>query len=162
MEVKMKGKPLQLIKEPIKIGETLNFIATNLNMSDFKITDIVNKKKVISVVPSVDTNTCLIQTKHMNKNISKLENMQLITISRDLPFAQNRACESFKDNNHILISDYKYRDFGIKTGLVIQKLELLARTLLVLDENNIIIYIDINEETSVEPNYAKLWDFLNK
>lgn len=160
MVVKMKDKELHLIKNPININDKLEFKATNLDLTDFELINFKNKNKIISVVPSLDTNTCLMQTKKINEKLSKLDDYQLITISRDLPFASSRICDSFKQENHLIISDYKYRDFGLKTGLTISELELLARTLIVLDKNNIVQYIDINEETTDEPNYEKLFTFL--
>lgn len=160
MIIKMKGQELHLIKTPININDKLEFKATNLDLTDFELINFKEKNKIISVVPSLDTNTCLVQTKKINEKLSNLGDYQLITISRDLPFASSRICDSFKQQNHLIISDYKYRDFGLKTGLTISELELLARTLIVLDKNNIVQYIDINEDTTDEPNYEKLFTFL--
>lgn len=160
MIVKMKGNELHLIKKTININDKLEFKATNLDLTDFELVNFKNKNKIISVVPSLDTNTCLIQTKKINQRLSKLDDYQLITISRDLPFAISRICNSFRKENHLIISDYKYRDFGLKTGLTISELELLARALIVLDANNIVQFIDINKETTDEPNYKKLFTFL--
>lgn len=160
MNIKMKGKTLSLSSEPIKIGKELDFIATNLDMSDFRLSDIKNQFKIISVIPSIDTAVCATQTKKVNTTLNKIENVQLITISRDLPFACKRFCSDLKLGNHLFISDYKYHDFGNKTGLVIKDLEILTRALLFVDKDNIIQYLAINDEVATEPDYDALMRFL--
>ena len=161
MEIKFRGKPCNLLKEPIQLQQELDFIAVNLELNDFKLSDLKNKKKIISIAPSLDTEICALQTKVLNDKIKELQDISLITITLDLPFAQSRSCENYKDNdNHIIVSDYKYHDFANKTGLLIKELGLLARSIIVCDENNKIKYIDINEEISSEPNYEKLINFI--
>ncbi|AGM25059.1 thiol peroxidase [Spiroplasma chrysopicola] len=145
----------------IKVGDKLSFIAETTNLEDFDLNTIENKYKVISTIPSIDTSVCLLQTTQFNKTIlEKYPDIQLITISRDLPFALNRGCESFLHPQHLLLSDANYRDFGNKTKLYFDFINLLIRSVLVLDHENKVIYLQIVSPVTSEPNYQEVYDFL--
>jgi thiol peroxidase len=87
MQLTMKGNPVKLVGNPIKIGDTIDFIATNNDLSEFKLSNLKGKK-VISIVPSVDTSTCSTQTSQISQIETKYNDVTFITISLDLPFAQ--------------------------------------------------------------------------
>ncbi|WP_425379921.1 thiol peroxidase [Spiroplasma endosymbiont of Stenodema calcarata] len=159
---KLEGNVSSHIKQDIiKIGEKLEFKATNGDMSDFHINDVSAKYKVISSIPSIDTSVCYTQTVKFNESMKDYSNARLITISRDLPFAQERCCESFKDEAHFLVSDYNYRDFGIKSGLVLIDSQILPRAVIILNEDNIVEYLEIVDPIGNEPNYQAVHDFLS-
>ncbi len=145
----------------IKVGDKLEFKGTNADMSDFLLSDVKTQYKVISVIPSIDTSVCYTQTVKFNKNMKDYTNARLITVSRDLPFAQERCCESFRDEAHFLVSDYNYRDFGTKTGLVFTALQVLPRAVLILNQDNIVEYLEIVNPIGNEPNYQAIYDFLD-
>ena len=144
----------------IKVGDELNFKATNLDLTPFHLTDINKKWKVISVVPSLDTGVCESQTRKFNKDLKNHNDVQLITISRDTVFASNRVCESFLEGSHKIVSDYNYRDFGETTGLLFEDVQLLCRSVIILDENNKVGYIQIANPVTDEPDYDAAIKFL--
>jgi thiol peroxidase len=93
MEIKFKGSNLSLPSTVIKVGDTLFFVGVNSQLKDIDLNSITGNK-IISSVPSLDTVTCQLQTRYLNKFIKQHDNFTLVTVSRDLPFAQERICGS--------------------------------------------------------------------
>ena len=141
--ITLGGKPLTLMGEKAQVGETLppvHLPDLALNMIDLQ--SLKGKVTILSIVPSLDTPTCDKQTHILseeNKGLDKTAN--LITISRDLPFAQKRFAKEAKINNLKFLSDYRDAEFGKLSGLLIEENRLLARAVFVLDQNGIIRYI---------------------
>ncbi|ATZ16901.1 thiol peroxidase, atypical 2-Cys peroxiredoxin [Williamsoniiplasma luminosum] len=163
MSKSLKDNVFDLIsKNYTKLGDIMpDFKATNGDLSDFHLSDIKKDFKLISTAPSIDTKVCFLQTEKFNEEVEKYPHVQFITITRDLPFAQARVCGSFLKPNHILLSDAFARDFGTKTGFAIDFLPLLARTVMVLDKNNKVIYQQIvNPAAKNEPDYNEVENFL--
>lgn len=148
------GKPVTLSGKQFQVGETapdFKLITPSLEMkslSDFK------GKKVISVVPSIDTGICSTQTRTFNKELSELDDTHVITISVDLPFAQAKWCGSEGLDKAIMLSDYYDHSFGKAYGLLMEEWHLLARAVLVLDEENQIVYTQYLENVNSEPDYV--------
>lgn len=148
------GKPVTLSGQQFQVGETapdFKLITPSLEMkslSDFK------GKKVISVVPSIDTGICSTQTRTFNKELSELDDTHVITISVDLPFAQAKWCGAEGLDKAIMISDYYDHSFGKAYGLLMEEWHLLARAVLVLDEDNQIVYTQYLENVNSEPDYV--------
>ena len=84
------------------------------------------------------------------------EDVEIVTVTVDLPFAQKRFCEAYDIDNIKVISDHRDLDFGYKYGLVMKELRLLARAIIVVDRDNIIQYFEVNPQVSSEPDYAKV------
>jgi thioredoxin-dependent peroxiredoxin len=151
--ITFKGAPMTLVGSELKVSDIApDFTAINNTMQQVKLSSLKGKTIIISVVPSLDTPVCELQTKRFNEEAAKLD-VQLITISMDLPFAQRRFCESFKINNIIMLSDYKDRDFGNKYGVLIKELGLLARAVFIIDKEGMITYIQIVKEGGEQPQY---------
>lgn len=148
------GKPVTLLGQQFQVGETapdFKLITPSLEMkslSDFK------GKKVISVVPSIDTGICSTQTRTFNKELSELDDTHVITISVDLPFAQAKWCGVEGLDKAIMLSDYYDHSFGKAYGLLMEEWNLLARAVLVLDEDNQIVYTQYLENVNSEPDYV--------
>lgn len=148
------GKPVTLLGQQFQVGETapdFKLITPSLEMkslSDFK------GKKVISVVPSIDTGICSTQTRTFNKELSELDDTHVITISVDLPFAQAKWCGVEGLDKAIMLSDYYDHSFGKAYGLLMEEWHLLARAVLVLDEDNQIVYTQYLENVNSEPDYV--------
>jgi thiol peroxidase len=118
--------------------------------------DLKGKPTLISVVPSVDTGVCAIQTKHFNKDLGSLgDKVNAVTVSRDLPFAQNRFCGAEDIKSLKMGSDYQSGSFGNAFGVMIDELKLLARSVFVLDKDGKVVYSEIVPEVTQEPNYDK-------
>lgn len=107
---------------------------------------------MINVVPSLDTSVCDQQTRKFNEEAST-EDGYVLTISVDLPFAQQRWCASTGLDNVITLSDYQNHSFGENYGLIMEGLQLLARSVFVLDENNKVVYKEIVPEGTDFPNF---------
>ncbi|MDD5669461.1 MAG: thiol peroxidase, partial [Candidatus Omnitrophica bacterium] len=113
------------------------------------------KIKIINSFPSLDTPVCDLQVKEFNKQaVSFGPDVVVVGISKDLPFAQKRFCQMNEIKNITVLSDYKYSSFGINYGLLIKELNLLARSVLIIDKNGIIRYMEIVKELTTPPDYA--------
>ncbi len=152
-EITFKGNPLTLLGTSLKVGDTApDFTAVDGSLKPVKLSDFKGQTVVISVVPSLDTPVCEIQTKKFNQEAAGL-NAKIITISLDLPFAQKRFCDAFSIKNVTVISDYKDHDFGNRYGLLIKELGLLTRAVLVVNSKGKIAHLEIVKEVTQEPNY---------
>lgn len=153
--VTFKELPVTLQGEDLLIGQTApEFIVLKQDFSELRLSDLKDKVKILSVAPSLDTRVCEMQTVRFNNEATKLsDDVEIVSISVDLPYAQKRFCETLSINNMQVVSDYRDLDFGYKYGLVMKELRLLARALIVIDQKNIIRFFDINSQVSSEPNY---------
>lgn len=158
--VLMKGSPLPLRGQAIKIGEPLPAaMVTGGNLGAVNIATGNGKVRIISVVPSVDTPTCEAQTHQLSEKDRKLaDQVEMVTISMDLPFAQQRFAKEAKIKNVTFYSDYKSGEFGLNNGLMIDPLHLLARAVIVTDKNNIVRYIQVVPEVTELPDMAAAMD----
>jgi thiol peroxidase len=154
--IMMKGNPLPLKGEAIKVGEPLPsamVTAGNRGMVDIAQGD--GKVRIISVVPSVDTPTCEAQTHQLSEKDRRLaEQVEMVTISMDLPFAQQRFAKEAKIKNVTFYSDYRNGSFGMNNGLMIDPLHLLARAVIVTDKNNVVRYLQVVPEVTELPDMA--------
>lgn len=153
--VKFKGSALPLAGGgEVRVGEPLP--AAVLSSNSLKPVDIAaatGKVRIISVVPSLDTPTCDKQTHELSEENGGLDKkVELITVSMDLPFAQARFAKEAKINNVTFLSDYKGREFADNNGLMIEPLGLLARAVIVTDQNNIVRYLQVVPEITALPD----------
>lgn len=153
--VTFKGKPVTLVGQTIAVGQPApDFSAVAIDLSEKKLSDYKGKVVILSVVPSLDTGICDLQTRRFNDEAGKLgDKAAVLTISMDLPFAQKRWCGAASATNVVTLSDYKDRTFGQAYGLYIKELGLLARTVLVLDKAGVVRYMELVPEIAQEPKY---------
>ncbi len=162
----LKGKP---------VTTTGNVPALHIKAPDFSLVDkdlktrtlreFQGKRKLLATVPSLDTSTCSLMTKHFNEFGKKHPEMLLLTVSADLPFAQKRFCETESVHNILTLSMMRDKEFGKAYGILIQDgvlAGLLARAVFVLDEKDHILYMEIVPEITTEPNYHKALEALQK
>ena len=161
VKITLSGNPLTLMGEPLQVGQTLPEISLpdrSLKMVDLK--SLKGKITILSVVPSLDTPTCEEQTHILSEKNGGLDKtVRLVTLSRDLPFAQKRFAKEAKINNILFLSDYRDAGFGNASGLLIEENRLLARAVMVLDREGIIRYLEIVPELSKLPDMRKVFDF---
>ena len=164
MSVTMKGNPVTLAGNSVETGqEAPNSTLLANDLSEVQLSSFKGKKVLISVVPSLDTGVCDIQTKRFNQEATSLgEDVVILTISVDLPFAQKRWCGATGSDKIQTLSDHRDLNFGENYGLVIKELRLLARAVLVVDADGIIQYKEIVPEVTTEPNYQAALDALKK
>lgn len=156
MRVTFQGNPLTLLGKQVVVGDRAPaFTAVNLDLSDFNYENSDNIR-VISVVPSLDTPVCSLQTTKFNMSLEELEGVEIITISADLPFAQARFCQEEDIKNLTVVSDYKYKDFSKNYGCLIDELQILTRAVFVVDREGIIKYVEYLDEITNEPDYDRV------
>lgn len=153
--IHFKGSPLTLIGKRIKIGRRApNFKVVSQDLKEVTLSDFKDKIKILTSFPSLDTPVCDLQVKEFNKRAASIsKDVAIIAISKDLPFAQKRFCQDNEITNISVLSDYRYSSFGMKYGLLIKELNLLARSVIIADKNNIIRYIQIVDELTTPPDY---------
>ena len=154
-KITFQGNPLTLVGNQLKPGDTApDFEVLANDLSPVKLSDFHDKVCVISVVPSLDTPVCDIQTRRFNEEAAALGNdVVVLTISMDLPFAQQRWCGAAGIENVQTLSDHRNAEFGKAFGLLIEELRLLARAVFIVDANGIIRYKQIVDELTDEPDY---------
>lgn len=161
--ITMGGNPMTLLGKEIKIGDKApDFTVLTNDLSKFSLKDVEGKVKIISIVPSVDTGVCELQTTTFNEEAAKLEDVVILTISVDLPFAQKRFCSAKGIDKVITLSDHKDLSFGLNYGFAIEELRLLARGIVILDKENIVRYVEYVNEVTNHPNYDKAVEEVKK
>ncbi|BAS45860.1 thiol peroxidase [Staphylococcus schleiferi] len=152
-QITFKQNPIQLLGKEVNVGDQApDFTVVDNSLQGVSLSQYDGKKKMINVVPSLDTGVCDQQTRKFNEEAST-EDGYVLTISVDLPFAQQRWCASTGLDNVITLSDYQNHSFGENYGLIMEGLQLLARSVFVLDENNKVVYKEIVPEGTDFPNF---------
>ena len=146
--ITFKGSPLILVGRNLKVGALApDFKVTSQDLKEVRLLDFKDKIKVVTSFPSLDTPVCDLQVKEFNKRAAQASaEVVILGISKDLPFAQKRFCSVNEIKNEVVLSDYKSSSFGINYGLLIKELNLLARSVLIVDKNNVVRYIQIAAE----------------
>ncbi len=163
--VTFKGKPLTLVGRHIHLYEEAHhFTAVTKQLEEKDPIELFSKKtKILTSFVSLDTPVCDLQVKEFNQEALKLaKDVVIIPISKDLPFAEEKFCQTFSIKNIELFSDYKNSSFGMNYGLLIKELNLLARSVIIVDTNNTIRYIEIVPELTHPPDYQKAFLALEK
>lgn len=151
----MKGKPLTLIGPELKPGDAApEFAAVDNSLKPVTLKDTGNKVRIFSVVPSLDTPVCDAQTKKFNDEALKLPDVDIYTVSMDLPFAQKRWCGAFAVDNVKMLSDHVDASFGSHYGTLIKELRIESRAIFVVDQKNHIRHVEYVKEVGDFPNYG--------
>lgn len=153
--ITFQGNPLTLIGKELKPGTPApDFRVVDNGLAPVTLADFTGKIKILSAVPSLDTPVCDTETRRFNKEAAALpDNIVVLTISMDLPFAQARWCGAAGIDRVKTLSDYQERSFAEAYGLLIKELKLLARAVFVVDAGNTIRYLQIVPEITEEPDY---------
>jgi len=155
--IQFRGTPLPLSGPEVKIGESLREVT--LATGDLSLVNIQEPKgmvRIISVVPSLDTKVCEQQTHYLSeKNQGLDQQVKLITISVDTPFAQQRFAKEAKITNVEFLSDFRGGDFGKSHGLLLEGPHVLARAIMVVDANNVIRYLQVTPDLGQMPDMDK-------
>jgi thiol peroxidase len=149
-----KGNPLTLIGPELKPGDKApDFKLLDTSLKEVTLADTGNNVRIISVVPSLDTPVCDAQTKRFNDEAAKMSDVDIITVSMDLPFAQKRWCGAFGVDKVKMLSDHKEGSFGSKYGTLIKELRIESRAIFVLDRDNTVKHVEYVKEVADFPNY---------
>ena len=156
MQVKMAGSPMNLVGAVPAVGSTVpSFTVVAGDLSAVTQADLKGTRVFITV-PSIDTPVCDTEVRRFNKEAAALGNVSINVISMDLPFAQARWCGAAGIDAVKLYSDYKDRAFGQAFGVMIEELGLLARAIFIVDEKDIVRYVQVVDEVTSEPNYDEV------
>jgi thiol peroxidase len=159
--VTLNGSPLGLAGDEVEVGQTApDFAAITNDLVEFRLSSLKNKKAlVLSAVPSLDTPVCDIETRRFNQEAAALgDDVQIVTISMDLPFAQKRWCGAAGIDKVVVVSDHRDASFGKAYGVLIGGLRLLARAVFVIDRQGKIRHAQIVPEIANEPDYGAVLD----
>ena len=161
--ITMKGNPLTLTGQEVKVGQKApDFTVVGNDLSPVTLSSFSGKVIVVSSVPSLDTGVCDVMTRRFNEEAGKLgDEVVVLTISMDLPFAQQRWCGAAGVTHVTTLSDYQTADFGQKYGLLIKELRLLARAVLVIDKAGVVRYVQVVPEIATEPDYDAVLKAVN-
>lgn len=160
--VTFKGNPLTLVGPELKAGQRAPaFQLTANDLSTATLASTAGKTRLVSIVPSLDTPVCDIQTRRFNQEAAKLPgDIAVLTVSMDLPFAQKRWCGAAGADKVQTLSDYKDHSFGEAYGLRIKELGLLARAIIVIDPSDTVRYVELVKEVTNQPDYDAALDAL--
>lgn len=151
-----KGNPLTLIGPELKPGDDApDFTAIDTSLQPVTLASTGNNVRIISVVPSLDTPVCDAQTRRFNQEAAGMPDVDILTVSMDLPFAQKRWCGAFGIDKVKMISDYREGSFSSAFGTLIKELRLDSRAIFVVDRNNKIRYAQYVKEMTEFPDYEK-------
>jgi thiol peroxidase len=152
-----KGNPLTLIGPEIRVGDKApDFSILSNELKEHNLKDFNGKLKVISVTPSLDTPVCDLQATRFDKEATNLpDDVVVLNISCDLPFAMARFCSAKNIGKVRTFSDHRDVSFGTAYGVLIKELRLLARAIFIVDKEDIVRYIEIVPEVTNEPDYQK-------
>lgn len=155
--VTLKGNPVDVAGNLPKVGSTApNFTLVDKALADVTLENFAGKRKVLNIFPSVDTPTCAASIRAFNKLAASMNNTVVINISADLPFAQTRFCAAEGIENVVNLSSMRGRDFLMNYGVLIYSSKLAglcARSVIVLDEDNVVKHVELVPEIADEPNY---------
>lgn len=157
VQVKFKQNPITLIGKEVKVGDSApNFTVLANDLSPVTLQDSKGKTRLFSVVPSLDTGTCDAQTRKFNESAAELgDDVVILTVSNDLPFAQKRWCAAAGIDAVQTLSDHRDLSFGEAYGVAIKELRLLTRAVFVVDSNDKVTYVEYVSEATEHPNYEK-------
>jgi thiol peroxidase len=154
--VNLKGKPVALLGPEIKVGQKAPpFKLLAIDMSEVELSQSRGKVRLLSVVYSLDTNVCDLQTQRFEQEASKFGDVVIYAISMDLPFAQARYCGAHNISNLKTLSDYREASFGRAYGVLIEKSRLLSRAIFVIGRDDIVRYVEYVPEVAQHPDYDK-------
>ena len=155
--VTLFGNTLHLEGRELKIGDKApDFVVLDKDLKEVTLKDFKGKIKLISATPSLDTPVCDLQARTFNQKAAELpEEVAILNISMDLPFAIARFCTAAGIDRIKVLSDHREASFGLNYGILIKELRLLARAVFVIDKNDIIRYIEIVPEITHHPDYDK-------
>ena len=153
--VTMRGNPMTLVGPEIKVGQKApNFNVVDKAMRPATLDQFKGKVKIITTVPSLDTPVCDAETRRFNVEASNLPgDVQILTVSMDLPMSQARWCGAAGVDKITTLSDWRSANFGIEYGALIKELHLLARAVFVVDKNDNVTYVEYVKEIANQPNF---------
>lgn len=162
--ITLKGQPVTLLGDSIQEGETApDFQVVDNDLKPFSLSTLGDKISIITSVPSLDTPVCNLEARRFNQEATALgDNIRILVISMDLPFAQKRWCAAAGVDKVTTLSDHKDASFGTAYGVLIKEVRLLARAVFVVSPQRIVRHMELVKEVGQEPNYEMALDAARK
>ncbi len=155
--VTLQGNPFNVEGTLPAVGAAApEMTLTNGDLADVTLADFAGKRKVLNIVPSLDTPTCATSTRKFNESAASLDNAVVLVVSADLPFAAGRFCSTEGLDNVVHLSTFRHPEFMAAWGVRLSEGPLLgvtARAVVVLDENNNVLHSQLVPEIADEPDY---------
>lgn len=149
-----KGNPLTLVGPELKPGDKApDFEVVDKTLQNLTLKDTGEKVRIFSVIPSLDTPVCDMQTKRFNEEAAKLDDVAIYSVSADLPFAQKRWCDAFAVDKVSMLSDHRSGSFGMAYGTLIKELRIESRAIFVVDKDGVIRHAEYVKDMSEHPDY---------
>ena len=157
-DIKIKGHNFALLGETLKTGQSApDFKLVNTHMNDVSLSHYKGHIVILATMPSLDTETCSLEARHFNAQAALLSSkIKIIVVSKDLPFTQAKWCLAKNAENLITLSAYKNNDFAKKYGVLLEKIELLARAVFIIDQEGILRYTQFVKNIEDEPDYQSV------
>lgn len=157
------GNHINTLGTKVEVGQKApDFTLVGKDLQPKTLADYKGKVKVFTIVPSVDTGVCDAQTRKFNEMYRDNENVAAITVSMDLPFALSRFCGNAGIENAVTLSDYQTAQFGHDYGVLFEGLRLLQRAVVVVDQNDVITYVEYMEESTNAVNFDAAAEAVNQ
>ena len=157
--ITLRGNPIHTGGDLPSVGaQAPDFVLTGGDLKDVSLAQFAGKKKILNIVPSLDTPVCALSTRRFNEEAGKLPNTVVLVVSNDLPFAQKRFCVAEGLANVVPLSELRTRDFGETYGARMTDgpmAGLFSRAIVVIDEHDKVVYTEQVPEIAQEPDYAK-------
>ena len=161
--VTLKGRPLALLGPEIKVGQKApNFKLLAIDSTNVELSQSKGKVRLLSVVHSLDTNVCDLQTQRFEEEAAKFKDVIIYAISMDLPFAQARYCGAHDISNLKTLSDHREASFGHAYGVLIEELRLLSRAIFIIDQDDTVRYVEYVPEVTQPPDYDRAIEALKR
>lgn len=162
--VTFQGNTLHLEGELPKVGEQApEFHLVANDLAEKALKDYAGHTLLLATVPSLDTPVCDLEARHFNDEAARLSNdVKILVVSADLPFAQARWCGAAGAKNLETLSDYRSHTFGRRYGILIKELELLTRAIFVIDKKGVLTYCQVVPEVTSQPDYTSALEALKK
>ena len=155
-----KGNEVTLVGAPLVEGSEMpafTFVDKDLNTVD---STTLKGKRVFLSVPRIDTSVCSMEVAKFMNSLKDRDDVTVVSLSMDLPFALDRWCQAKNNDKVIMGSDYKGQNFAKVRGTLIEELGLLTRAVFVVDENNKLVHVEYCAEVASEPDYNKVLEVL--
>lgn len=164
--VYFQGNPVEVYGEMPQVGSKApNFVLTSASLSDISLDDYKGTRLVLNIFPSLDTDVCAASVRRFNKEAAGYENTKVLCVSMDLPFAMSRFCTANGIEGVSVASAFRHPEFGKEYGVTIVDgplKNLLARAVVLIDEKGEVIYRQLVDEITHEPDYEAVHSILKK
>lgn len=153
-QVTFRGRPMTLLGEEVRVGaKAPDFVVLSADMSPVTLASSAGTVRILSSIPSIDTEICALQVRRFNEEAASLDGVSILAISVDLPFAQRRWCTASDVDAVQVLSDHRDLSFGLAYGVAVSELRILARAVFIVDSADQVVHAQYVPEIGQHPDY---------